>query len=249
MNSFMGLDIGSSATKAALVTDGRVVRVAVRPSMPDMAAAAVLVVADLAAPGAPVLATGYGRLLYDARIGDVSEVTALAAGVEAVLPGTATVIDIGGQDSKAARVSAGRVVDFAMNDRCAAGTGRFLEAMSRVLGVPIDRLDEVASGPGDPVAITSTCTVFAETEVVGLLARGTPVTRVLKGLFASIVDRVAGLARQVGVAAPVAATGGALRSRAIADALSAAVGVRVVVPDSPQVVTAIGAAVLCSRRA
>jgi predicted CoA-substrate-specific enzyme activase len=244
----VGLDIGSTATKAALLEGGRVVRTWIGPSMPDMAAAAARAIAEVGADGAPVLTTGYGRQLYSARIADVSEVTALAAGVEHVLPGTVTVVDIGGQDSKAARVGGGRVLDFAMNDRCAAGTGRFLEAMSRVLHIPIEQFDEVAAGAGAPVGITSTCTVFAETEVVGLMARGTPVPAVLKGLFASIADRVAGLARMVGVDAPIAGTGGALRTRALAGALSQALGAPVVVPPDPQTVTAIGAAILCVRR-
>ncbi len=248
MTRFVGLDIGSTATKAVLLEDGVPVRSIVTSSTPDMGAAALRALAELGAGDAPVMTTGYGRALLPTRLGDVSEVTALAAGVEHVLPGAATVIDIGGQDSKAAKIAGGRVVDFAMNDRCAAGTGRFLEAMSRVLHVPIERFDAEVAGAVESVGITSTCTVFAETEVVGLMARNTPVPRVLKGLFASIADRVSGLARMVGIEAPVAATGGAMRTAALADALSAALGVQVVVPADPQTVTALGAALICSRR-
>lgn len=248
MSRAVGLDIGSSATKAALIEDGRVVSLAVLPSMPDMAAAAGRAVVEVGGEGAPVLTTGYGRLLYQGRCGDASEITALAAGIHHVMPDAASVVDIGGQDSKAVRVRSGRVADFAMNDRCAAGTGRFLEAMSRVLGVPLDEMDAFLAGDPEPVPITNTCTVFAETEVVGLLSRKTPAPRVLAGLLASVAGRVAGLARQVGVVSPVAATGGALRSKALASALSAALGLRVVVPDSPQTVTAIGAAILCASR-
>jgi predicted CoA-substrate-specific enzyme activase len=249
VNRFVGLDIGSSATKAVLLDHGKVAGFVVTTSMPDMALAALRALGELGAADVPVLTTGYGRALLADRLGDVSEVTALAAGVEAVLPGTVTVIDIGGQDSKAARVAGGRVQDFAMNDRCAAGTGRFLEAMARVLQVPVERFDDVVGTAGGTVGITSTCTVFAETEVVGLLARNTPVDRILRGIFASIADRVAGLARQVGVAAPVAATGGAVRTLALAAALGASLGVPVRVPESPQIVTAIGAAILAERRA
>ncbi|MBM4394297.1 MAG: 2-hydroxyglutaryl-CoA dehydratase [Deltaproteobacteria bacterium] len=248
MSRAVGLDIGSSATKAVLVEDGRPVRAVVLASMPDMHDAAVRAVAEVGGDGAPVLTTGYGRLLYEPRCGDVSEITALAAGIEAVLPGTATVIDIGGQDSKAVRVRAGRVADFAMNDRCAAGTGRFLEAMSRVLNVPLPEFDSVLASSPAAVPLSSTCTVFAETEVVGLLSRKTPVGSVLAGLFASVAGRVAGLARQVGPAAPIAATGGTMRCRSMVAALSAALGAPLVVPPDPQVVTALGAAILCERR-
>lgn len=248
MTRHAGLDIGSSATKAVLLVDGRVERRVAVPSMPDMAAAAARAIQAIGAEGAPVLATGYGRRLYEDRCGEVSELTALAVGVEAVLPGTATVVDVGGQDSKAARVRGGRVLDFAMNDRCAAGTGAFLEAMSRVLNLPLERLDEALLGAPEPVPVSSTCTVFAQTEVVGLLARGTPVERVVAGLIASVADRVAALARQVGLDPPVAATGGAMRCRALAVALGRAAGVTMVVPEEPQFVTALGAAILCSRR-
>ena len=157
-------------------------------------------------------------------------------------------MDIGGQDSKVVRIEGGRVSDFAMNDRCAAGTGRFLEVMARVLGVAQEGLDTLADEPVDPVTLTSTCTVFAESEVVGLLGRGTPPARIVKGLLASIGDRVAGLARQVGVIPPVAGTGGAMRTAALAAALSRSLGSAVRVPEHPQLVTALGAAVLCRQR-
>jgi predicted CoA-substrate-specific enzyme activase len=158
-------------------------------------------------------------------------------------------VDIGGQDSKVVRVEAGRVLDFAMNDRCAAGTGRFLEVMSRVLHVPFDQFDDVASEDVEPLPVTSTCTVFAESEVVGLLSLRHPPARILKGVLQSVCSRVASLGRQVGMVAPVVCTGGTVQSRAVVRSLSLALGVPVSVPPSPQRVTAIGAALLCARRA
>lgn len=248
MNRYVGLDIGSTATKAAVIEGSRVVETWIGPSMPDMADAARRAITEVGALGLPIVTTGYGRFLYDGRIGEVSEITALAAGIEYVMPGTETVVDIGGQDSKVARVTRGRVLDFTMNDRCAAGTGRFLEAMSRVLGVPIERFDDIVSPDVQPLRITSTCTVFAETEVVGLLSRGAPVPEVLAGILAAIADRVAGLARMVGINPPLAGTGGAIRSRSLAGVLSRVLGQNIVVPKDPQTVTAIGAALLCARR-
>lgn len=162
MSGFVGLDIGSSATKGALVRDGQVVATVIVPSMPDMLAAARKALAALDAGDAPVLTTGYGRALFEPRVAQVSEITALAAGIGRIHPEAQTVVDIGGQDSKVVRVAGGRVADFAMNDRCAAGTGRFLEVMSRVLHVPFDDFDRVASANVAALPVTSTCTVFAE---------------------------------------------------------------------------------------
>ncbi len=248
MSRFVGLDIGSSATKGALVCDGQVLRCVIVPSMPDMLAAARQAVAALEAGDAPVLTTGYGRALFEPRIAQVSEITALAAGIGRLHPEAKTVVDIGGQDSKVVRVAEGRVADFAMNDRCAAGTGRFLEVMSRVLHVPFDRFDQVAASDVAPLPVTSTCTVFAESEVVGLLSGQAPPAGILKGVMASISVRIAALARQVGLAAPVFATGGAMHSQALVAALSDALGMPVQVPEAPQTVTARGAAWLCAQR-
>jgi predicted CoA-substrate-specific enzyme activase len=135
-----------------------------------------------------------------------------------------------------------------MNDKCAAGTGRFLEVMSRVLAVPLPDFDDVAGRTDVTQTITSTCTVFAESEVVGLMSRNVEIPRILRGLLAAIADRVAALAGQVGVEVPVAATGGTMRSKAVVDALSKALGVEVRVPDDPQTVTALGAALVGVKR-
>jgi predicted CoA-substrate-specific enzyme activase len=248
MTRVAGLDIGSTATKCVMMEDGRVIASVVVPSMPDMRVAAERALRECGAEGIPVLTTGYGRALYEARLAQVSEITALAAGVGFVAPVAATVVDIGGQDSKVVRVEAGKVVDFAMNDRCAAGTGRFLEVMSRVLHIPFEEFDAVACDEVEPLPVTSTCTVFAESEVVGLLSARHPPARILKGVLTSVCGRVASLGRQVGVKAPVVATGGTMYSQAVVRALSNALGVPVAVPAAPQFVTATGAALLCARR-
>ncbi len=248
MNRVAGLDIGSTATKCVVMEDGQVTARVVVPSMPDMRVAAESALRECGAEGIPVLTTGYGRALFESRLAQVSEITALAAGIGFVAPGAVTVVDIGGQDSKVVRVEAGKVLDFAMNDRCAAGTGRFLEVMSRVLHVPFDQFDAVSSNAVEPLPVTSTCTVFAESEVVGLLSAGHSPARILKGVLASVCSRVASLGQQVGLKSPVVATGGTVQSQAVVRALSSALGLPVTIPDHPQFVTATGAALLCARR-
>jgi len=246
---FLGLDIGSSATKGLLIEDGMVLKRVIRPSTPNMQAAAGMVVDEINQPDAVVITTGYGRELFDARKDTVSEITALGAGINAVFPGVKTVVDIGGQDSKVALLNNGKVFDFTMNDRCAAGTGRFLEVMSRVLAVPLPDFDGVAASTSETQSITSTCTVFAESEVVGLMSRNVETPKILRGLMAAIADRVAGLAGQVGIEEPVVATGGTMRSQAVVNALSQSLGVKVHVVNHPQTVTALGAALIGMKRA
>lgn len=247
---FLGLDIGSTATKGILIDEhGRVNKRVIRSSTPNMQAAAGLVNDEIGVGDAFVVTTGYGRELFTKRSDTVSEITALGMGINAVFPGVRTVVDIGGQDSKVAILNNGRVMDFTMNDRCAAGTGRFLEVMSRVLDVPMSDFDGVAASTTEAQHITSTCTVFAESEVVGLLSRNVEIPKILRGLMASIADRVAALAGQLSLAEPVAATGGTMRSRAVVEALSGALGVNVVVVPHPQTVTALGAALVGMKRA
>ncbi len=245
---FLGLDIGSSATKGVLIEDGRILKRIIRPSTPNMQTAAAMMAREIDAPDAAIITTGYGRELFDGRTDTVSEITALGMGINAVFPGVRTVIDMGGQDSKVALLNNGKVVDFTMNDRCAAGTGRFLEVMSRVLDVPIEHFDEEAKSTTELQPITSTCTVFAESEVVGLMSRNVAIPKILRGLLAGIAQRVAALAGQVGVVEPIAATGGPMHSQAVVDALSEALGTRVRAAPHPQTVTALGAALVGIKR-
>ena len=244
----LGLDIGSSATKAVVLDENGVVLYSgIHPSTPDMLAAAMKAW-KVAGPVDKVITTGYGRELFENRDMVVTEITALAAGANQVLRGVELVVDMGGQDSKAVRVGMGRVLDFVMNDRCAAGTGRFLEVMSRVLGVPLSDFDQVVSTAERAYPITSTCTVFAESEVVGLMAKGVATPEILKGLIQGIAQRVAALASQVGVEEPVLLTGGPMRSRSVASALCRELGVSGFRPLPPDTVTAMGAAFLGLKR-
>lgn len=243
------MDIGSSATKGLLIEGNRVLKRVIRSSTPNMQAAARTVVQEIGAPDAVVVTTGYGRELFTERADTVSEITALGAGISAVFPRVRTVVDIGGQDSKVVLLDNGRVIDFTMNDRCSAGTGRFLEVMSRILDVPLPDFDRVVASTSEIQSITSTCTVFAESEVVGLMSRNVETPKILRGLMAAIADRVAALAGQVGVEEPVAATGGTMLSQAVVNALSQALGTKVLVAPHPQTITALGAALIGMKRA
>jgi predicted CoA-substrate-specific enzyme activase len=194
-----------------------------------------------------LVATGYGRnLAVERELADevISEIKAYGLGAHQVYPDVGTVLDIGGQDSKAIQVGpAGRVLRFEMNDRCAAGTGRFLENMARVLGMGVEELGPHAlEAGGRAVSISSTCTVFAESEVVSLIARGEDSRCVALGLQRAIVDRVGGMIRRVGVRERFVFAGGVALNPCLQQLFAEALGITIAVPDDPQIIGALGAA-------
>ncbi len=196
------------------------------------------------------IATGYGRAALPFASATLTEITCHARGVRHCFPNARTIVDIGGQDSKVIALDErGAVSDFAMNDRCAAGTGRFLEIVARILDLDLDQLGEVAAGAARPAAISSMCAVFAESEVVGLLARGTPRQEVLAGVHASIASRVATLASRMRVQPPAVFTGGVAKNAAMVRAVAAALSLELAVPPEPQVTGALGAALIAAERA
>jgi predicted CoA-substrate-specific enzyme activase len=192
------------------------------------------------------VATGYGRRLVRIAGETITEITCQARGVRHRLPQAATVIDIGGQDSKLLRLSPdGGVRDFVMNDRCAAGTGRFLEVLSSRLAVRLGALGELTRQSDAPAVISSMCVVFAETEIVGLLAAGAAAADIVAGVQAAIAARVAAMAGR-NVAAPVVFTGGVALVPGMDAALSAALGCPITVAPEPQMTGALGAALLAA---
>lgn len=199
-----------------------------------------------------LVATGYGRQLATERqLAEeaISEIKAYGLGAHHLYPDVGTVLDIGGQDSKVIRVGpGGRVLRFEMNDRCAAGTGRFLENMARALGMTINEFGPHAlQAGGRPVQISSMCTVFAESEVVSLIARGEDSHRVALGLHQSIVNRVGGMIRRTGVAERFVFAGGVANNRCLQQLFSEALGVPLTVPEEPQIVGALGAALYAEQ--
>jgi predicted CoA-substrate-specific enzyme activase len=194
-----------------------------------------------------LVATGYGRhLAAERELADlvISEIKAYGLGAHHLYPDVGTVLDIGGQDSKVIRVGpAGRVLRFEMNDRCAAGTGRFLENMAHALGMSVEAFGPHAlAAGGRAVRISSMCTVFAESEVVSLIARGEDSHRVALGLHQAIVDRVGGMVRRVGVQERFVFAGGVAFNPCLQQLFAESLEIPLTVPDDPQIVGALGAA-------
>jgi len=195
-----------------------------------------------------VVATGYGRKLIRVAEAAVTEITCQAQGIRHLLPDARTIVDIGGQDSKVIRLGPeGTVADFAMNDRCAAGTGRFLEVVATQLGVRLHALGALAATSRRPAVISSTCVVFAETEIVGLLATGIAPEDIAAGIQWAIASRVAAMSGR-GAAAPIVFTGGVALVAGMEKSLSSAFGSPVVVASEPQLTAALGAALLAAGR-
>jgi predicted CoA-substrate-specific enzyme activase len=206
-----------------------------------------------------VTATGYGRIALPFADKAVTEISCHARGAAQLFPQAGLVLDIGGQDSKVISLEMprevgggnpggtkpGAVRDFLMNDKCAAGTGRFLQVLSGILNMPLDELGRAAS-TGNPVAISSMCAVFAETEIVGLLARSTPPKDIAAGVFRAIARRMCALARRIPMQGQCVFTGGLATSPAFAAILSDELGLTVNVPDDPQTVGALGAALIAA---
>jgi len=189
--------------------------------------------------------TGYGRSSFPLAHKMITEITCHARGAFYICPETRTVIDIGGQDSKVIRLDKqGRNVDFQMNDKCAAGTGRFLEVMARALEVRLEDLGRLSRSAQRTIKISSMCTVFAESEVVSLIADNQPKEVIIRGLHDAIADRILGMVRRVGVEEKVTLTGGVAKNEGVVLALEERLGVKVFVPPEPQIIGALGAALL-----
>ncbi|MBN1335112.1 MAG: 2-hydroxyglutaryl-CoA dehydratase [Deltaproteobacteria bacterium] len=247
----IGVDAGSTTLKvAALDAAGTLLWSRLEPASPrtaEQATALLAACASEAGPGkgAPIVATGYGRDLVLGAVRRVTEITCHARGVFAQVGGACTVLDLGGQDTKVLALGAsGRVLDFAMNDRCAAGTGRFLEVTAARLGLSLEAFDAAATAAHHEAVISSTCTVFAESEMVSLLARGTPVEAIAAGLHRAMARRVAALARQVGIRPPILASGGVALSGSVRRALSRELDQDVGLPRHAQLLGAVGAALV-----
>jgi predicted CoA-substrate-specific enzyme activase len=251
-----GIDAGSRAVKAVLVDSRSLATLG--SSVLDQGVhqdrTAQAAIDELLGPRgltrrdiARTVATGYARNIVEFADTTITEITCHACGVRHQMPSARTVIEIGGQDSKLLRLSDdGRVRDFAMNDRCAAGTGRFLEMVAGKLEVPLGRLGELAAGAANPAAISSMCVVFAETEIIGLLAGGASPQDIIAGVLGAIASRVASMVGR-NLDEPVAFTGGVAMVPGMDAALAGALGRPVTVVNYPQMTGALGAAILAAR--
>ena len=248
-----GIDAGSRAVKAAIVEteSGRLLAAGqAEQGIAQEAIAMDLLGEVLEGHGLKrrhvgrIVATGYARKMIRQADSTITEITCHARGVVEVCGRVGTIVEIGGQDSKIIQLDGGRSVrDFAMNDRCAAGTGRFLEMVAGRLAVGIEDLGELAGQSSSPVAISSMCAVFAETEIIGLLAEGARPGDIVAGVQAALAARVAALAGG-NLTLPVIFTGGVAVVPGMVDALAAALGHEVTVAPQPQMTGAVGAALL-----
>lgn len=240
-----GIDLGSTTIKLVLMENGSIIKkeIADAASQPLETARALL---RQVPAGSPLLATGYGRdmIEVDRNIPTITEIKAHAAGARFLLPSCAAVIDIGGQDVKTITLDkSGRVSKFEMNDRCAAGTGKFLEVMAHRLGYALDEFAQVATdGPGT-VTINAMCTVFAESEVVGLLNRGMERVAIARALHKSTAKRISTMFnRNATPPGPVLVTGGGSRNRLLVAFLARLIDRPVETHDLSQYAGAIGCA-------
>ena len=247
---FAGIDIGSTMTKVVIMNQ-EVLASVIGPTGPEHRKLANRVMEEaLAKAKLPfddityVVATGYGRINVPFADKQITEISCHARGVGYLLPKAKTVIDIGGQDSKGIKLSDGQAVDFVMNDRCAAGTGRFLEVTAEELGVKLEDMGRLALEAKSRAEIGSTCTVFAAQEVVAKLSEGVLLPDIIAGLHDAIAARIHSMVGRLKIEREVVLTGGGAKNIGLVKALEAKLGFPVLVPEEPLLTGAIGAALL-----
>lgn len=239
----IGIDLGSRAIKMAVFHDGVLIERAVVESSFEPHKQAADMVSRYAS--SLVVATGYGRHLAQKHFAQqvITEIKAHALGARYYVPGCRTILDVGGQDSKVIALDArGRVAQFHMNDKCAAGTGRFLEIMAGSLGYSLDEFSTTARGSTQDISINSMCAVFAESEVVSLRNRGYAAADIARAIHLAIADRLRNMLERIGLHDDVVFTGGVANNQFLVDILADRIGRPVNVPQQPEIVGAIGAA-------
>lgn len=253
-----GIDIGSVTTKVVILKEGKILSQAICPTGADPKSAAERVlkkaqeVAGLSGEDIGyIVSTGYGRRAIGFGNRVITEITACTYGTRRLgcpWGKIRTIIDLGGQDTKVISLNeGGGITDFVMNDKCAAGTGRFLEVIANALEVELEDLDTYALRSKTPIPINATCTVFAESEVISLIAQGRNKEDIIAGIHYSIAERIATLVRQVEGKEVIFFNGGGAKSIGIKKALEDKLGMRIYVPPDPQFVIALGAALIADQ--
>ena len=252
----MGLDIGSTASKGVILKNGEDIVASETISSGTGTTGPSRVLEKLYGKTGlaredikKVVVTGYGRMNYSDADKQISELSCHARGVNFIIPETRTIIDIGGQDAKVLKLdNNGRLLNFLMNDKCAAGTGRFLDVIAKVLEVNLEDLEKLDEKSTVDVAISSTCTVFAESEVISQLAKGTKIEDIVKGIHTAIASRVGSLAKRIGIKDDVVMTGGVALNKGMVRALERNLGFKIHTNEYCQLNGAIGAALFAYQK-
>jgi predicted CoA-substrate-specific enzyme activase len=254
---FAGIDLGSTMTKLVIINDDEEICTSVirhtgaeHRRLANRVMEEALKQVDLPFDEiAYVVATGYGRINVPFADRQITELTCHARGVVSILPTVRITIDIGGQDAKGLKIDDGRLTDFVMNDRCAAGTGRFLEVIAAALGLKVEDLGDISSKSTNKVAISNTCTVFAQQEVISRISEGVPLEDIVAGLHDAIASRAASMVKKLKIEPDVVFTGGVAKNIGVVKALKEHLGCEIFVPEEPLLSGATGAALLAKEQA
>jgi (R)-2-hydroxyacyl-CoA dehydratese activating ATPase len=252
---FAGVDIGSTMTKVVLIdTTDRVLSAIKGPTGPEHRQLAnevmkmALEQANLRLDDISyIIATGYGRVNVPFADDQITELSCHARGVSSIFPNVRTAIDIGGQDAKCLKIHNGKLIDFVMNDKCAAGTGRFLEVTAATLGIRLEDMGDISLKSTKKIQLSNLCTIFAQQEVVALLSRGEKVEDIIAGLHLALASRVATLARRLKIEPDVVLTGGVAKNIGMVKAMKESLGCELLVPEEPLLTGALGAAILAKE--
>ncbi len=246
----MGVDIGSASSKVVILKDRElfsydVVQLGTGTLGPSEVIENILNKTNLKLSDISyTVATGYGRFSFDKADKQISEISAHAKGIHSLIPSARTIIDIGGQDAKAIALNdKGSVKQFFMNDKCAAGTGRFLEVMARVLNVDLNEMQNLDKMSKNPATVSSTCTVFAESEVISQLSRGKTKEDIIKGVHNSVAHKISGLAYRTMLKGDIVMTGGVAKNKGVVRAISEELDKDIIVANNPQITGALGASI------
>ncbi|RLI19510.1 2-hydroxyglutaryl-CoA dehydratase [Candidatus Bathyarchaeota archaeon] len=249
---FAGIDIGSTFTKVVVVdSNGNIASKIEVPTRAEQRKLANKVMVEALNKSnlsldeiAYIVATGYGRFNVPFADRQVTELTCHARGINSIFPSVKTAIDIGGQDSKGLKVKDGKLVNFVTNDKCAAGTGRFLEVMADLLNLKVEDLGKISLKSTKKVKISSICTVFARYEVMTKISENIPIEDVIAGLHYAIADRIIRMVSRIGIEPDVAVTGGVAKNIGVIRAIEDLLGYKVLVPEDPLITGALGAAII-----
>ena len=252
-----GIDIGSAASKAVILDEDRMVAAHIIETGPESRGTAEEVMQGVLAKCGPgrsdlvfIVATGYGRVNVPWAQEIITEIACHARGVHSLFPQARTILDMGGQDCKAIRIDdKGRHVSFAMNDKCAAGTGRFLEVMAAQLKVPLQEIGSLSLEATEDTQISNVCTVFARSEVARHLRSGVPKSNILGGLHAATADRAFGLLKRVGLEADFVISGGIAKNIGVVKRVEERAGLLAHISEEPQIIGALGAAIFAREKA